>query len=1186
MPEASAKIVNRPAPPTRVAMSPVTAPPQGGPAPHTTTRLLHGAIGLGRLYRMGNGQIIELPSGMTAADAARLEADANTALKKLGKVPTPKPYPDLNKTADKSDKKAFEKVPLKGARGEGVTRGSLPKTAGLKAGLPDFGGKVAQYLIGKARPVFLQGVNMLARLSRNEQTHDNAAQKLAQSEKAVVIPVSENQSKSNHRQVSAVGLRAAPPVDEGKGKRALQDSLAENVPRNIEDVDNFKQQGKGQRIGADVLKVAQEDKNAVVSTYADMEHTPPPSPPEQTPVPLPSPEKAPGTPTLNLGQNAIAPLRPEHTDVGKYTHEADAKLKEEGITQEQLDMVDSGDLAGANKEKKGMTQMAASQPAAIQQTAKQETAKVDNELKQEEKKRRGDIASKRTAGLGSAGHKQKAAKSALEKKRDEVAATINGIYKSAQDKVKKRLDDLETQSMKRFDEGNAKASAEFENDVNRGIDAFKADRYSGWFGWARKAKDWLLGIDDLPKVKAIFESNRAAFVGKINQLVTSISADNKRVIRECKDELARAKEDIKAYVDKLGPALKGIGRKTAGEVNEQLEAMDGYIRKKEEDLQQKLADKQQAAIKAIDEKIEKMKEAMAGALAKLGKLLLWAAKKFFTWALSKFGYSLSEIEGIINKGATVLKAIFTKPIVFVKNLMSAAVDGFRNFGKNFLTHLKDALFEWLTGSLEGIKLPKTWNLQGIVSVALQIIGISYANIRKHMVDVMGEPVVAGLEKTFSLVRTLITEGPMAAWEQLKDLASDMKESFVTAVKDFIKQKIVEQAIQWVVGLLIPGAGIIKAVIGIYDTVVFLIQKAKQIARMIANFLGSIGDIAAGNIGAAAQAMEDGLARGLSLVVSFLAALLRLNGITAKIRDAIQKVRDKVNSALKKVANWIADKAKKLVSRVLGGDTNATPQQRLDQAMEEAFKAVSKYSGKVVGATVLRPLLATIRLRHRLTRLDVVLERGYWTLEGEVNPKKKLPTPVPGSGLAGFKSMVRYYNANGNRGATRMVADPIGRDFKSNGSKPSDSGAPPIWEKVNIRRNGSTQRLYVLGHLLNQRLGGTGDSPNNLTPISFSMNARHYSQVENHIVDNLGTDSKPRWYRYEVKVNYPSSRRSITPAETSKGVASEEGLLAKSFTCNWQELAEDASDPTKLVPKPGESPKSETAEHNIPPYPDT
>src|SRR5262249_53716273 len=131
---------------------------------------------------------------------------------------------------------------------------------------------------------------------------------------------------------------------------------------------------------------------------------------------------------------------------------------------------------------------------------------------------------------------------------------------------------------------------------------------------------------------------------------------------------------------------------------------------------------------------------------------------------------------------------------------------------------------------------------------------------------------------------------------------------------FIKQKIVEQAIIWIGSLLIPGAGIVKAIIGIYDTVVFFIKKAKEIMKMIGNFLGSISEIAAGNIGAAAGALEKGLARGLSLVISFLASLLRLTGVTNKIREAIQKIRGKVDAVLSKVAKWIADKAKVLIGK--------------------------------------------------------------------------------------------------------------------------------------------------------------------------------------------------------------------------------------------------------------------------------
>ena len=295
-------------------------------------------------------------------------------------------------------------------------------------------------------------------------------------------------------------------------------------------------------------------------------------------------------------------------------------------------------------------------------------------------------------------------------------------------------------------------------------------------------------------------------------------------------------------------------------MNGKLDELDGFIRKKEEELQQKLADKQQAAIKAIDEKIDKMKEAMSGALAKLGKLLLWAAKKFFTWALGQFGYSLSDIESIIDKGVAVLKAIFTKPIQFVKNLIAAAKQGFNNFREKFLTHLKDAIFDWLTGSLEGITLPSSWDLKGIASVALQMLGLTWTNIRGKLVKLIGETSVKTLETGFDLVVTLVRDGPMAAWEKIKEMGEEIKQAFIEGVKDFIKIKIIQKAIKTIVELFVPGAGIVRAIIGIYDTVVFFIQKAKQIVEMIGNFLGSIGEIAAGNIGAAAEALEKGLAR--------------------------------------------------------------------------------------------------------------------------------------------------------------------------------------------------------------------------------------------------------------------------------------------------------------------------------------
>jgi hypothetical protein len=983
-------LASRPSPRPAAAS---TRAPSGPPAIRLSGAAAQ-VLGKG-LYRTGDGKVIELPPDMTYEQAARLEAEAKVAVKQIGKGPPPQPVPDVKKLAKKEERKVQLKHAAKGKQGSKGAGKGAPKAGGAAGAMLKAVGKskVAQFLAAKAGPVLAKGFGSLQKLRKNEQTHDEAAEKRAQAEQAVVIPPSEGQSKSNTGQVNVVSARPAPVADENKGKQKLQESLKENIPQSIEDVDNFKRDKKAQHMGSDVMKVVLNDKNAVVSTFEDMGQTPAPAPREHEPENLPPQEAAPATANLNLGKDAIAPLQKEHTDVSNFTKEADGKLKEEGVTQEQLDMVDSGDLATANKEKKGMETTAKTEPLAVQKFAQQQGESVDKELKQEENQQRQKMKAKRKGDLGATGNKQKKAKSDLEKKREEVAAKINGIYTTAQDKVKKRLADLETQSMKRFDDGNATATKQFEDNVNREIDAFKDDRYSGWFGWARKAKDWLLGMDDLPEVKEIFDRNKAKFVTTIDKLVADISADNKRVIQECKDELQNARTQIKEYVDKLGPALRDVGKKAAEEMNAKLNELDKFVAKKEEELQDKLKDKQTAAIKAIDEKIEKMKDAMSGALSKLGKLLLLAAKKFFTWALQKFGYSLADIEGIINKGAAVLKAIFTQPLKFVKNLMKAAITGFENFGKNFLKHLQDALFEWLTGSLQGLVLPTTWDFPGIIGVALQMIGISYQNIRGHMVTVMTEPVVAGLEKTFTLVKTLVTKGPMAAWDQLKEMAGEMKDAFIDAVKDFIKQKIIEQAIQWVVSLFIPGAGIVKAVIGIYDTVVFFIQKAKQIAQMISNFLGSIGEIAAGNIGAAADAMEKGLARGLSLVINFLAQLLHLSGITSKIQAAIQKIKGKVDAVLLKVAKWIAAQAKKLGKMVVQAGVPQDPKERLRLGLKAATTAVKGLSGKIT-VGLISPALSALKARYGFETLEAFVRAGNWWVRGKVNPPGEEDTGRP------------------------------------------------------------------------------------------------------------------------------------------------------------------------------------------------
>jgi rubrerythrin len=1099
-----------------------------------------------RMYRTSNGQMVELPSDMTIEQASRLEAEAKTAEKQLGKGSPPKPVPNINQPAKKEAKTARAKA---GAKGKSIGRAkgkTIPKAAGaISALLKGVGsGKVAQYLAAKGTPVLARGIGQLQNLKQNEQTHDDATEKLQQSEKAVIIPPSEGQSKSNTEQVGLLSNKPAPAVDESKAKQKLQESLKENIPQSIEDVDNFKRDKKAQHMGADVMSVALGDKNAVVSTFAEMETTPPPTPPEQTPEALPPEEIAPPTAAMNLGQGTIAPLQQEHTDLSNYTKEADGKLKEEGITQEQLDMVDSGDLATANKEKKALEKSSKTEPLAVQTFARQTSNKVDLDLKQNEKQARDGLKAKRKIGLGTTAQKQKGTKSTLEKKREEISIKINSIHMAAQLKVKLKLTDLETTSKKWFDDDNAKATEAFQNNVDRELAAFKKQRYSGFFGWARKAKDWLLGMDNLPEVSGIFARNRSNFEIATKKLVSDITLFNKLVIKECKEALASARMEIQVHVNNLGPGLKAIGIEAQKEMNAKLADLDNAVAKTEQDLGKVLAEKQQSAIKAIDQKIEKMKEDMSGALSKLGKLLLLAAKKFFTWALEKFGYSLQEIEAIINKGTAILKAIFTQPIQFVKNLMNAAITGFKNFGKNFLKHLKNALFEWLTGSLEGLVLPQTWDFKGIISVALQMIGISYQNIRKHMVAVMGEPIVAGIEKTFTLVKTLITEGPIAAWEQLKEMASEMRDAFIEAVKDFIKTKIIEQAIQWLVSLFIPGAGIIKAIIGIYDTIVFFIQKAKQIMQMISSFLGSIAEIAAGNIGAAADAMESGLARGLSLVISFLAQLLHLSGITNKIKAAIQKIRDKVDAVLLKVAKWIADKAGKLLGSVKAAVGRVTEwwkakkpfKTKGGESHEVFYSGDEKNAIPMVASKTPKPVSKKLEEFNKQTsgaQASAEEKTGKALIAMTQSIVKKDPNDP--NLVVNMKQLFEIYDEGGSGKETKvtrrtgslggdivgleMTVDWLGSNHKT-GTPPKSSAQLKLMGLLVTDPSKSSPDKFIRGHLLNEHLGGEGDA-DNMFPITGNANSQHLHSTETKIKNWV--KDKNHWVLYQVKVQDISSK---------------------------------------------------------------
>jgi hypothetical protein len=189
---------------------------------------------LERKFKDSEGRWLTLPDEISDDEFYRTQTEVKAAEQRLGKGPPPKPVLSVKKDAGKKEQKKEEPSDGRKARPGPAGKGAAAAGAAAMAALKVVGtSKVVMYLVAKAASVLGKGIGMLGKLRQNEQTHDNAAQKRQQSEQAVVIPDSENQSKSNDAQVGAVGARPAPPVDKTKGQNELQESLKRNIPKKI-----------------------------------------------------------------------------------------------------------------------------------------------------------------------------------------------------------------------------------------------------------------------------------------------------------------------------------------------------------------------------------------------------------------------------------------------------------------------------------------------------------------------------------------------------------------------------------------------------------------------------------------------------------------------------------------------------------------------------------------------------------------------------------------------------------------------------------------------------------------------------------------------------------------------------------------------------------------------------------------
>ena len=380
----------------------------------------------------------------------------------------------------------------------------------------------------------------------------------------------------------------------------------------------------------------------------------------------------------------------------------------------------------------------------------------------------------------------------------------------------------------------------------------------------------------------------------------------------------------------------------------------------------------------------------------MGKFVSWGVDAMFKLLEIVFDVVSPGAFGYVKKTGAALKSILQNPLPFIGNLVKAAKLGFTNFAGNFVQHLKKGLIDWLTGSLQGVYIPKALTLIEFGKLALSVLGITWAQIRTKIVKALGphgEIIMKGLETAFDIIVALATGGPQAAWEVIKDKLTGLKDQIVAGIQSFVVDTIVQKAIPKLIAMFIPGAGFISAIISIYDTVMVFVEKISKIIQVVTAFVNSIVAIAQGNIGGAAAKVESILAGLLSLAISFLAGFIGLGKVTDKIMNVVNKVRATVDKALDTAINFIIGKAKALFARLFSKGKDGKPDTRTDAEKKRDLHAAIVEGGAQAKAKPedlkgLKAKLASLVKKYKLTSLTVVDDGGVeHHLKGAVNPEE-------------------------------------------------------------------------------------------------------------------------------------------------------------------------------------------------------
>jgi Skp family chaperone for outer membrane proteins len=819
--------------------------------------------------------------------------------------------------------------------------------------------------------------------------------------------------------VNAAKMDAAKPgeFDKAAFVRAVNDAIAKQAPKNLDEADSFAGSGKADAVKGEVAGKVGEGKKASAGPIEQTTQAPPDtSAAKDKPVTPLAPDQPPPTPATPDPAKAVPdPAPPAATDLSAGPKQVEAQLAEAEVTEPQLANANEPAFADAVAAKKEGEAHAATAPGQLRASEARTLAGARAQAGQAGAAAMTAMTADRKATGAAVGGGKTEAKGSDEAKRAQATATLQKVFDATKTEVEAILTGLDRKVDEKFTAEEGAARAAFTAEHKRRMDEYKDRRYSGLLGAGRWLKDKFAGLPE--EANQIFVTARAGYVTRMQQVISSVADLIGAELGRAKQRIAKGRADLQAEVARLPKDLQAVGRQAAGEFAGKFDELTEAVTSKGQELVQTLAGRYTEALGKVDEEITAEKEKNKGLVAKAMDAVGGVIKTILELK--------SLLLGVLAKAASAVMAIIKDPIGFLGKLVSAVGAGLHAFIANIGEHLKKGLLGWLLGAMAsaGLQLPGKFDLRGIISMIASLLGLTWGAIRGRVVSRgVPEQAMGAVEQSVPVAQKLQSEGVAGIWQQIAAKVGDLKANLFSKISKFLIPTVLIAGITWLVSLLNPASAFIKACKMIIDIVTFIVERGAQIVAFVNAVLDAVIAIAGGGTGGVPALIEKALAMSIPVLIGALAAILGIGGIAEKVKKFFQALAKPVMKAV----DWVVDKIVKFGKKIWaklkskfgkkGKKGAKSPEEDVKDRWQRGLKEIRGISARSHqgGLTTeqLHAALAATKSKYGFQEVYAHRKGEGWAVYAKLNPDNKDSLiPITGKVLLIGEGNLTFTEAN-------------------------------------------------------------------------------------------------------------------------------------------------------------------------------